>query len=206
MNIDFEWQRCLDGYEFSDLPTYGFCIKPKSDNPNRMETYKPLETHTAMLRQVAGIKTQEDILKFTNMFGLLFHPTEPVEPEEWASVTGTMRVMLKEYDQGNFDRVGKYFNELKLGKIEVQLDCSTYPPKWFGTVTDLHRAIWWQFIQMIIKRQDQEVCAWCGTWFAVGADTGRRKRRSNAAKSYCTPRHQKKYEYSMRPKKKETKK
>jgi hypothetical protein len=201
MKIDFEWLRCLDGYEFSDVPTYGFCIKPKSDNANRMETYKPLETHTALLRQMADIKTMEDILKFTDKFGLLFHPTEPALPEEWESVAGTMRVMLSEYDQGNFGGVGNYFNDLKFGKVEVQLDCSIYPPRWYGTVNDLHRAIWWQFVQMVINGQDQEVCAWCQTWFAVGADTGRRKRRSNAAHSYCCPAHQKKHEYSTRPKK-----
>ena len=217
MEIDFEWKRCLDGYEIRGDKAYGIAIAPKSSD---MEPYRPLELVSgegkdycpAMLRQLAAVDVVEKNLKlqeeamvsFADSFGLLFHPTEPEPLESWEAAAGTARAMLKQYDKGHLGSVGEYFNNLKLGKIEVQLDCSTFPPRWSGTISDLHRAMWWQFVQAIIHGQDQEVCSWCGVWFAVGPDTGRRKRKSNVTRSYCCPNHQKRHVYASKKKEKKS--
>ena len=202
MKIDFKWHRCVDGYQVADVPGEGKCIGPKSDN---METYNPFERvwndekeyYPALLNQLSSVKTEADMIKFANKFGLLFHPKELEPLESWASFSETMRNMLKEWDQGKLGSLGRYFNDLKFGKVDVRLDTSERPPKWSATLNDLHHAIWWQFVQMAISGQDQEECAWCHTWFAVGPDTGRRKRRSNVANSYCNDKHGKRHKYSI---------
>ena len=196
MAIDFVWQRCVDGYAVVKNKNEGVhYIVPKS---GRVEYFRPFDVHSAILRILSEKINVPGYLDFANKFGLLNHQTAPELLSEFELQSDELRTMLELYDLGSLDAVAANFNKLKVEGISVRFNTSLEPPKLCYSASTLLQAMWLQFGEMIEHKENQEMCALCKQWFAVGPATNRRRRRANAKRSFCCDSHAKRYEYINR--------
>jgi hypothetical protein len=184
--VDFEWQRCRDGYR---LETKGddFWLASKSD---RFDSYRPLEIET--LFSIFAEDTAASAIgmhAFCNKFGLLGGSRRDLAPmrgtRKSEGVAGS--VVLREhrriqsalflFHQGNHSKLVRYWNsahgvglvrtELRAGP-EGRLEMVLMPP-------DLMSAMWLQFAQYACSPAQLFRCQRCGKPFQVGTGTGRRR-------------------------------
>ena len=194
MKINIEWQRCPDGYAVTNDGT-SFNTEYISPRTKNIEKIFPLESHTALLRQLSGIETRRGFLHFAKHNGLLSHSTNPEPISLWISSSKIMRSVLKQPLDNRSSLLKVAFKEKGLGDLQIDLETSKNPPFLSVSCQSLIQAIWWQFIQATTYGQSFEICSWCSTWFSVGPETGRRRRQAQMKNSFCSPKHQGLYSY-----------
>ena len=195
MNIFFEWSRCIDGYQIQTdkINPETQIIIPKSNIYNK---FNPLDSHSALLMQLAGIQTKRGFIQFANHNGLLFSQQKDTESvEAWKLYTKQMNEAKEALRIENWDCLIHYFNLNKLNLVNIYIDSSDNLLNIKITPQTLLQAIWWQFLETVSDGKNLEICTFCSTWFTVGPGTGRRKRRQNTRYSFCSPHHQGQFAY-----------
>ena len=191
------WQKCPDGYEITSLRNNDqeYFIVPKS---NRLESFYPLKSHSALLKQLAGISTKHGFNQFANFNGLLSHPAKPESIRAWFQTANAMRDASLKAEKYDFDQLTEYFNSNKSEFLNIELECENHIPKFVTKIGSLKGGMWWQFTQSLTNKHSFERCSLCFTWFTVGQGTGRRRRTLNTKHSFCSPKHQGRYKYLQR--------
>jgi hypothetical protein len=193
--IDFEWQRCLDGYRV---------VRSHVESASkRFERNRPLETPALFAKFAKDTSASaEGMLEFCNQFGLLGggRPDIPRHIRGSNSLTtyesarlddlllhhATMRRAFYLFERGNASELIRRCNADGLAGARIEFRQGPNGKlDWFVVPADLIRAMWMQFAMHACSEAHLFGCERCGKPFRVGTGTGRRstaKYCSNACK------------------------
>ena len=174
MNINLEWNVCLGSYKIvnNSASHDGQYLTPVSDH---IAKFNPLKKHSALLKQLLAIDTNQGFLKFANHYGLLNHSSIPESVSEWHLTENLMKDAIHGHYNNNYEPLKYSFNKEALGDLKTNLNLDINPPALVFSINSLKQGNWWQFIEAITKSQIYERCAFCATWFTVGTGIKRRK-------------------------------
>jgi hypothetical protein len=199
--IDFEWMRCLDGYELVDTSKRAprrwlvrgaspFAIAAKSQ---RFEIYRPLKVSALFDVFAKTQPTAEGMLRFANVYGLIGTTSRPsgrsrseARLDELLAHHAAMREAVESFEKRDVDELLKRCNESGYANAAIRLQLDDGGAIRVALVPgSLIQAMWLQLALHASSGAELLRCERCNAPFVVGPRTGRRntsKYCSNACK------------------------
>jgi hypothetical protein len=177
------WRICVDGYAFRHHKNGRQEIVPASD---KWTTYNPFDNAGLFLEFAATDESEDAVLEFTNLYGLL--GSAPVYLDDWNAERVIMKRATDAWQGGKrrgLDQVVGHITHLMNGSHGISLE-PPHPPLVFmidGDTLNMHFvplsllvALYIQFAQAIQGNKKFRQCAWCGVTFELTPSIARTNR------------------------------
>ena len=151
--------------------------------------YNPLDAHSALFREFVEIPCNaEGVQRFADRYGFLLQESAS-KVSSWYSEIRQLRTAVSLWERSRSGegmvQVARAFNRHEFHGLSAALERPWNSDRVSLSIipADLLSAIWLQFGQAVSSNTQLQRCLWCGTWFAYGTGTGRRK-----SAHYCSDR------------------